>query len=152
MKAHGPGSPARLLSAICLEVEAQLRRIRSRRDEMRSAERGKEVVERGLVCQVDGGETQAPLVVVAVEEIVFAHAGVKQVARSNAGWIEVLIKRRTGDVNQLRALRRTGRAAGDPIGRGCHIRAAEEPDRSLLVRVKEVHRILESTQIRVTGH
>src|SRR5207249_11837484 len=34
------------VSGICLEVEAQLRRVRSRRDEVRSAECGKEVVER----------------------------------------------------------------------------------------------------------
>jgi len=64
-----------------------------------------------------------------------------------------LIKRRTRDVNQLSALlicpaQIAGVSGLVSVAR----RAAEEADRSLLVRVKEVQRILESTQIRVAGH
>src|ERR1700675_3497246 len=58
---------------------------------MRAAKGGKEIIERGLVRQIDGGETQAPLVTVAVEKIVVPYAGIEQVARSDALWIVVVI-------------------------------------------------------------
>ncbi len=58
---------ARALSRLWLEVETQLRRVRPRRDKVRSAKRGKEVVERSLVRQIDGGEAQAPLVAIAMK-------------------------------------------------------------------------------------
>src|ERR1700693_375832 len=58
---------------------------------MRAAKSGKEIIERGLVCQIDGGESQAPLVTVAVEKIVVPYAGIEQVARRDALWIMVVI-------------------------------------------------------------
>src|SRR6266481_609520 len=70
------------LPSVCvwLEMEGQLRRVRPRRDEVRSAKRGQEVVERGLVRQVDNRETDAPLVVVTMEKVIIAHTGIEQVA------------------------------------------------------------------------
>ncbi len=62
------------LSRAVLEVEAQFGRIRPRRHKMRSAECGKKIVQRHLVRQVDGRESQTPLVVVAMEEIVVSNA------------------------------------------------------------------------------
>ena len=44
---------------------------------MRAAEGGKEVVERLFVGQVDDCEAQAPLIAVAVKEIIVAHRHVK---------------------------------------------------------------------------
>lgn len=99
MKASGPQHTARLLSGVCLEVEGELNGFGSRRDEVRPAERGEEVVQGGLVRQVDDRQAQAPLIAVAVEQVVIAHAGVKQVAWSNAGWIVVLVKCGARDVN-----------------------------------------------------
>jgi len=45
-----------------------------------AAEGGEEVVEGVFVGEVDGGEAEAPLVLVAVEEIVLANGGVEEVA------------------------------------------------------------------------
>ena len=59
------------------EVKTKFGCISSRCNEMRSAERGQEIVERCFVGQVDDCEAQAPLVRVSVEEIVITHAGVK---------------------------------------------------------------------------
>jgi len=58
---------------------------------MRSAERGKKIVQRHLVGQVDGREPQAPLVTVAMEEVVIANAGIEQVARVDARRIVIVI-------------------------------------------------------------
>ena len=82
-----------------LEMKTEFGVIRPRCDKVRPAERGEEVIECRLVRQVDDREAQAPLEAVAPEQIVIAHAGVKQVARNNARRIVVLIKRRTRDVN-----------------------------------------------------
>ena len=60
-----------------LEVEAELRCVRTRCDEVRSAESRQEIVECRLVRQVDGGEAQAPFVVVAVKQVVVADAHVE---------------------------------------------------------------------------
>src|SRR5205085_11359866 len=61
-------------------MKAEFRRVTARRHKVRSAERRQEVIERGLIRQVDDREAQAPLVVVAMEEVVISHAGVEQVA------------------------------------------------------------------------
>ncbi len=74
-----------------LEVEAQFSRIRPRRHKMRSAERRQEIVERHLVGQVDSREPQAPLVAIAMEEVVIANAGIEQVARVDARRIVIVI-------------------------------------------------------------
>ena len=61
-----------------LEVEAQLRRQRARRDEVRSAERGLEIVEGDFICHVDCCEAQAPLVAfLVVKEIVISQADIE---------------------------------------------------------------------------
>ena len=72
-------------------MEAEFRRVAPRRDIVRAAERGKEVVERSLVCQIDDCETQTPLVTISVEHVVIAHAGIKQVPRGNALRIVVVV-------------------------------------------------------------
>ena len=79
------------LARMPLEVEAQLRRNRPRRDVVRPAECGEEVVERSLVRQVDDRNAQTPLMVVAVEQIVLAHAGIKQASRCDALRIVVVV-------------------------------------------------------------
>ena len=94
-----------------LEVEAQLRCVRPRGNKVRAAERRQEVVERGLVRQVDGGEAQAPLVMVAMEQVVVPHAGIEQVAWFDARRIVIDVECRAGDINQLRARLRGIRAA-----------------------------------------
>ena len=58
---------------------------------MRPAERGKEIVKCGLVRQVDDREAQAPLVVVAAEQVIIAHAGIEQVTRLDARRIVIVI-------------------------------------------------------------
>src|SRR6266852_6126894 len=79
------------LSTAVLEVEAQFSRIRPRRHKMRSTERGQEIVERHFVGQVDGREPQAPLVTVAMEQVVVADAVIEQVARVDARRIVIVI-------------------------------------------------------------
>lgn len=58
---------------------------------MRAAEGGKEIIERGLVCQIDGGEPQAPLVTVAVEKIVVPYARIEKAAWRDALRIVIVI-------------------------------------------------------------
>jgi len=84
---------ARLSPDSYLEVEAELRSVRPWRNKVRSAERGQEIVQRGLVRQVDDREAQAPLVVVAVEQVIIAHAGIEQVSRVDAGRIVIVVLR-----------------------------------------------------------
>jgi hypothetical protein len=72
-----------------LEVEPELRRVCPRRDEVRSTERGQEVVKGSFVCQVDGGQAQAPLEAVTVEQVVVPHTQIKQVARFYARGIVI---------------------------------------------------------------
>ena len=79
--------------AIPLEVETHFCGVRPRCDEMRATERGQEVVQRGLVRQVDDCEPQAPLVTVTVEEIVISHACIEQVPRRDARRIVIVILR-----------------------------------------------------------
>ena len=58
---------------------------------MRAAKGGKEIIERGFVRQIDGGETQAPLVTVAVEKIVMSYARIEKAARRDALRIVIVI-------------------------------------------------------------
>ena len=51
---------------------------------MRAAKGGKKIIERGLVRQIDGGEPQAPLVTVAVEQVVVSYARIEKAARRGA--------------------------------------------------------------------
>src|SRR5260370_31589674 len=85
---EGRADPSPEASPSCqeLEVEAELRRVGSRRDEVRPAERRQEVKERGLVRQVDDREAQAPLVAITMKQVVIAHAGVKQIAWHHPRW------------------------------------------------------------------
>ena len=75
-----------------LEMETQLSRVVSRLHEVRATKRRQKVEERGLVCQVDGGKSQAPFITIAVKEVVVAHCRVKQVPRRDARWIVVHVK------------------------------------------------------------
>jgi len=72
-----------------LEVESDFCCHCARRDIVRAAESGEEVVNRGFVRHVDGRETHAPLIAVAVEEIVVTDSRVKQIARANPGRIVI---------------------------------------------------------------
>ena len=56
------------------KVEADLSRHRARRNVVRSAEGRKEIVERLFIGQIDDRKRSAPLVPVAVEDIVVSHA------------------------------------------------------------------------------
>ena len=76
---------------LALEMEAEGRGHGARRHVVRSAESGKEVVERLLVGQVDHGQAGAPLVLVAVEEIVVADGDVEQAARRDARRVVVVV-------------------------------------------------------------
>ena len=79
--------------AIPLEVEAHFCGVRPRCDEMRATERGQEVVQRGLVRQVYDREPEAPLVTVTMEQVIIAHAGVKQMAWCHTRRIVIVIFR-----------------------------------------------------------
>src|ERR1019366_8379533 len=89
-------APSRLLVRLqpALEVESQFRGQRSRRHVMRSAERGKKVVERVLLRQVDDGQLRTPLVLVAVKEIVMPQGKIKKTPRGDA--LRVVVKGPTG--------------------------------------------------------
>lgn len=58
---------------------------------MRSAKRGKEVVEREVVGQVDHFQPRAPLVAVSVEDVVVAHSEIKQIALLDTRRVEVVV-------------------------------------------------------------
>ena len=58
---------------------------------MRSAERRKEVVECVLVRDIDGGEPQTPLSLVAIEEVVVADGRVEQASRRDARGVLVVV-------------------------------------------------------------
>jgi hypothetical protein len=69
---------------------------------VRSAERGQEVVQRRFVGHIDGRQAQTPLVatLVEMEEVIIAHAHVKEIARLNTRWMVVHIECRTREVEQ----------------------------------------------------
>src|ERR1700692_3850994 len=74
-----------------LEVEADLRSQGTRSDVVRAAKGRKEIIERGLIRQVDGGEPQAPLVTVTVEKIIVPDASIEKTARRDALRIVIVI-------------------------------------------------------------
>jgi hypothetical protein len=76
-----------------LEVEADFSCQRSRRYVVRAAERGQEIVKRFFVRQIDDRKTETPFARVAVEKIVIADRCVKQISRSDAWRILVVILR-----------------------------------------------------------
>src|SRR5260221_11001552 len=101
-----------------LKVETELDGFRARRNEMRSAERGQEIVHRGFVRQVDDRETQTPFVSVAVKEIILANAHIEQVAGFDARWVAVQVKRGARNIDQLCACPQRIRAANGPGTQG----------------------------------
>lgn len=80
-------------------MEAQLDCLRARGYEVCAAERRQKVVRGRFVGQVDDRKSQTPLVTVTMEDVVIAHAGVKEVARFDARGIAVYVKRGTCDVD-----------------------------------------------------
>ena len=58
-------------------MEAEFDGLRARRDVVCAAEGGKEIVERGLVGQVDDRKPQAPFVAIPVEKIVMPDGNVE---------------------------------------------------------------------------
>lgn len=60
---------------------------------MRSAERRQKVVESNIIGQVDDREPQAPLIMVAVKQIVVTGANVEQVSRRDSRGIVIVVFR-----------------------------------------------------------
>ena len=74
-----------------LEVEAELDGFGSRSNEVRSAEGGQVIIQRGFVGQVDDREAQTPFVAVTVEKIVVANGKAVTTARFTAPGTYTLI-------------------------------------------------------------
>ena len=72
-------------------MEADLCRHGTRRYVVRAAEGGEEVVECVFVGDVDGGEAEAPLVAVTLEEVFLTDRGVEEATRVDALWVFVVI-------------------------------------------------------------
>ena len=67
------------------------------------AERGKKVVKRAFVPDVDTSQPQAPLIPVTVEQIVISDGSVKQIPRLYPGRIVIIVLRSRGRyLNQVR--------------------------------------------------
>ena len=84
-----------------LEVEAELDVVGARRHKVCAAEGRQEIIHRGLVGQIYGGEAQAPLVSVTLEKIVIAHGCIKQIPRFDARGVVVDVKSGARYVEQL---------------------------------------------------
>ena len=92
------------MSARLLEVEAELDGFGTRAYEVRAAECGEEVVQGFLVGQVHDGEAEAPLVAIAVEQVVVADGHVEEIPRGDARRILVVVFGAVGgNVNACRA-------------------------------------------------
>ena len=74
-----------------LEVEAEFGGEGARREVVRAGERREEVIERVFVGDVDGGEVEAPFVLVAAEEVVLAQRGIEDVAWCDALRVVVVV-------------------------------------------------------------
>ena len=61
--------------------------IRTRRHEVRAAERREEVIERFLVGQVDDAEPDAQLRAGRVEQIIHAEAEIEEMPRRDSRWV-----------------------------------------------------------------
>ena len=72
-------------------MEAEFSGHRPWRQIMRARECGEEVVESVLVGKVDGGQMEAPLVLIAVKKIVLAKRCVEDVAGRDARRVVVVI-------------------------------------------------------------
>ena len=82
-----PSSTGELL----LEVESDLSRKRTRRYVVRSAERGKEVVESVLVGDVDRRKLETYLVLVSAEDVVMSDRNVEKTSARDPGWVLVVV-------------------------------------------------------------
>src|SRR4029077_17348282 len=80
-------------TTVDLKVESKFACIAARRDEVGSAEGGIEIVKGELVGQVYDRKAQAPLVTVCMENVIVAHADVKQVAGRDSLRVLVVILR-----------------------------------------------------------
>jgi len=74
-----------------LEVETEFGGEGAGGDVVCPRESGEEVIERVLVGEVDSGEPQAPLLLVAAEEVIDAKGSVEQTPRSDARRIVVVV-------------------------------------------------------------
>src|SRR5271156_2650570 len=96
-----------------LEVETDLRGQGARRDVVRAAEGGEEIVNRFFVADVNGGQAETPLVAVATEKIVVADGQIEQVACGDAWWIVIVVLGSgSGNLQELRLVLRRGARAG----------------------------------------
>ena len=96
------GSPCGPPAGDGSEVESDLGGQSARGYVVRAAEGGEEVVERVFVGEVDAGQTQAPFVFVAIEEIVLTDRGIEEVARRDTRRVLVVILGTgSGDANEL---------------------------------------------------
>lgn len=101
---------------------------------MRTAESGQEVIQRIIVRQVNRRQLEAPLILVALEQIIEPQRQVEQVARGDAGRVVVVvlgIGRRYLDERRAKLGSRT--VEGQGLGRGCMYAIAGEPRLKLLV-------------------
>ena len=120
-------------------MEADLGGVGARRNVVRAAKRRDEVVQRVLVPDVDRGQSQTPLVAIAVKEIILPERQVEQIPRRDARWIVVIILRAgRGDLHQRRAVHRPGaqicpQTRADWRGRRGDDRTAEQSRLELLV-------------------
>ena len=72
-------------------MEAEFRRQRARGQVVRARERREEVIERVLVGEVHGGHVEAPLVLVAVEQVVLAQRRIEDIPRRDTLRIVVVV-------------------------------------------------------------
>jgi len=123
-------------------VEADFRRVGTRRHKVCAAERRQEVIKRRLVGQVDHRKAQTPLEAVAMKQIVVTGADIEQVARRDA-WRIVIVIFRSGsrEVDARRSVQRRI-AARQWRRERRNLAAAEQPCLNLLVcgNAGQVHR------------
>lgn len=137
-----------------LKVEGEFRRQRSRRDEVRSAKGGEEVVKRRLVRHVHARHLETPLEAIATEEIVVSNRSVKEIPLLNAGRIFIVVagaRRRNPEPRGAILRRWAWRRQGS--GRRGHDSSAGETRFKLLVggQAAEVDRRLPVERSRCAG-
>ena len=79
------------MTQVRLEVQGQLAGHGARRDVVRAAEGGEEVVERLFVGQIDGRDLHAPFAAIAVKEVVVADSHIEEIAGLNAGRVMIVV-------------------------------------------------------------
>src|ERR1035441_174503 len=100
-------------------MEAEFRRQRPWCQIVRARERREEVIERVLVGEVHGGQVEAPLVLVAVEQVVLAQRRIEDIPRRDALRIVVVVAcvgRGNGDEAGSELRRQAG--GGQEVGGG----------------------------------